>query len=368
MLRSRSTIGAPSLRAGLGYAVHALLVAVGLIAADVSFAQDEAAQQQPASAPGAGQVTTAPADRQPVLAKVLEVHGDVEHAPLDSNEWQPCKQGDEYPAETKIRTGVRSSIKLQIGQEEPYTAMLVEAVGLTYLSEAYKTEDTKRVRVGVGYGKIRAGVAEGGLKSDFTVDSPVATLSKRGTWNFGLAFERGTDRFEIFLLDYGLVDALSKITGERRGLKPGELVTQAMRRWLDQAQILRNVSVVDILGQSDIQIAFNRIRQDGLGVLGPGEGRAVFIDLSNVSARNEFARLARGWLAPGGVAHGVERPTQALVRPEGFFGTGRGDQLIDLLIEQNTFLVDKGFAKPGCYKVRRSALESWLKSHDRGNR
>jgi len=344
---------------------HGLLAVVILLVAGAAWAQDEPAAQEPASAPAGQQPTTAPAEQQPVMARVIDVHGDVQHAPVDSREWQPCKVGDEYAQGTKISTGVRSSIKLQIGQEEPYTALLIEAVGLTYLSESYKTKETKRVRVGVGYGKIRAGVAEGGLKSDFTVDSPVATLSKRGTWNFGLAYERGTDRFEVFLLDYGLVDALNKITGERRGLAPRELVTQAMRRWLDQAQILRNTPVPDILGQGDIEVAFNRIGLDGLGVLGPGEGRAVLINLSNTTARNEFARLARSLLPPLQPPHAVERPN---LRPEGFFGTGRGDQLIDLLIEQNSALSQKGFAKPGHYKFRRSALEGWLRKHDQGGR
>jgi len=54
------------------------------------------------------------------------------------------------------------------------------------------------------------------------VDSPVATLSKRGTWDFGLFYERGTDRFEIFLLDQGLVDAFSKLTGQHRQVLPQE--------------------------------------------------------------------------------------------------------------------------------------------------
>jgi hypothetical protein len=333
----------------------AILAALGLFG--TAFAQ-----QRPASQP-----TTAPAETQPLTARVIEIHGDVQHATLDSSNWQPCKLDDEYPQETKIRTGLRSSIKLQIGRERPYTALLIESVGLTYISEAYKTTDSKRVRIGVGYGKIRAGVAEGGLKSDFTVDSPVATLSKRGTWNFGLSYERGTDRFQVFLLDQGLVDALNKLTGYRRALERGELVTQAMRRWLDQAQILRNVPVPDILGQGDIEVAFNRIGQAGLGVTGPGQGRAVLINLSNSSASEEFARLIRRRLQPlpglPPLPGGLPR-----ARPEGFFGTGRGDQLIDIMIDTGSSLSQNGFAKPGTYNFRRSALETWLQSHNQPGR
>ena len=96
----------------------------------------------------------------------------------------------------------------------------------------------------MGYGRIRAGVAEGGLKSDFTVDSPIATLSKRGTWGFTLFYERDTDYFDIGLTDRGLVEAINKLTNERRMLNPKELVTSAMRAWLSRFSRPRSVSAV----------------------------------------------------------------------------------------------------------------------------
>jgi hypothetical protein len=328
-----------------------LFIAFGLLAVSVV-----AAQQQPA----AEQPTTAPAEaKQPIMARVIELHGDVKYAPLESQDYKPCQLNDEYPPETKIITGVRSSIKLQIGEEEPYTCMLIEAVGKTILSEAYKTQTTKRVRVGVGYGRIRAGVAEGGLKSDFTVDSPVATLSKRGTWGFTLFYERDTDYFEIGLTERGLVEAINRLTRERRAVNPKELVTAAMRLWLDQAQFQRNVPVPDVLGQGDIEVAFNRLQQDGLGVLQPGEGKAVLINLSNDSARADFADLARRFLPPG-----QPLELRGNLRAEGFFGTGRGDQLIEVMIEANNPLAQQGFARPGAYKFRRAALESWLRDYN----
>jgi hypothetical protein len=239
--------------------------------------------------------------------------------------------------------------------------MLIEAVGKTILSEAYKTKDTKKVRVGVGYGRIRAGVAEGGLKSDFTVDSPVATLSKRGTWGFTLFYERDTDYFDIGLTDRGLVEAINKLTRQRRAVNPKELVTSAMRMWLSQAQFERNVSIVDILGQGDIDVAFNRLQQNGLGVLQPGGGEAVVLNLSNEMARGRFADLARHYLPALPPPGGAQRPA----RPEGYFGTGRGDQLIEVLIEANNPLAQQGFAQPGRYKFRRAVLENWVRQHDR---
>ncbi len=330
-----------------------VFTALGVLAAAVVGGQDQPAPEQPAA--------EAPAEaKQPIVARVIELHGDVKYAPLDSQDYKPCQLNDEYPERTKIITGVRSSIKLQIGDEEPYTCMLIEAVGKTILSEAYKTEATKRVRVGVGYGRIRAGVAEGGLKSDFTVDSPVATLSKRGTWGFTLFYERDTDYFDIGLTDRGLVQAINRLTRERRAVNPKELVTAAMRLWLDQAQFERNVPIPDILGLGDIEVAFNRLQQDGLGVLQPGEGKAVLINLSNESARADFADLARRFVPSGGPPD-----LRGNLRAEGFFGTGRGDQLIEVMIEANNPLVQQGLARPGGYKFRRAALESWLRDYNR---
>jgi hypothetical protein len=296
------------------------------------------------------QPATQPAGRTPIKARVLEVRGDVKHAPLDSTDWQACQVDDEYPEQTVILTGVRSSVKFQIGDDNTYTALVIDPVSQTILSEAYRTADTKRVRIGVGYGRMRAGVAEGGLKSDFTVDCPVATLSKRGTWDFGLFYERGTQHFEIFLLDQGLVEALDKLTQQRRTLQPHELVTQAMRRWADEAQLLRNVPIADMLGQSDIEVAFNELEN-------PEGGMMVLLDLSSSFAATSFSELIRTQLPLTPIR---QVPIRTRARPEGFFGTGRGDELVPLIIEANSPLAQKGFARPGKYTFRRSALENWL--------
>lgn len=317
------------------------------------------AQDQPADTPATDQPPPASesSGKQPIMARVIEVHGDVKWAPLDSQEYKPCALDDEYPEKTKIITGVRSSVKLQIGEEEPYTCMLIDAVGKTVLSEAYKTQDTKTVRVGVGYGRIRAGVAEGGLKSDFTVDSPVATLSKRGTWGFTLFYERDTEFFEIGLTERGLIEVINKMTQERRILNPRELITSAMRAWLDQIQFDRNVAIPDIFGQGDIGVVFNRLEQSGLGVLAPGSGQQTLLNLSTPQARAAFAETLRG-LLPAGTLTPPQINTG--LRAEGFFGTGRGDDLVEVMIEHNNPLSQKGFARPGLYKFRRDAVQNWM--------
>ena len=321
------------------------------------------ASGQEKAAPSSAPAASGPVERVGVTAKVIEVRGDAQWSPLDPIEWKPVKTGDEFPEMTQIRTGLRASVKLQIGKEEPYSAMVVESVSKVVLSEAYKTTDTKRVRVGVGYGKIRAGVAEGGLKSDFTVDSPVATLSKRGTWNFGLFYERDTNRFEVFLLDRGLVDALDKQTGERRTVQSGEFVTQAMRRWFDQAQYQRNIPVSDILGQGDIEVAFNQLGDSGLGILNPDGAQNVLIGLNTARAQQVFASQARQNLTPLPGNNGGGTPSGPLTRIEGFFGTGRGNELIPIVIDANAGF--GGSTRSGKYLFRRSALEGWLSRNRR---
>lgn len=308
----------------------------------------------------AGQASQPVAAKTTIKAKAIEVNGSVDWAALDSNDWKAVKLNDEFNEKTKFRTGVKSSLKLQIGDEAPYSCLLVDAVGKTVLSEAWKDADTKRVRVGVAYGKVRAGVAEGGLKSDFTVDSADATLSKKGTWGFELFYSRD-GQFEIGLTEFGLVEALSKVTGERRDVQPGQLVTQAMRRWLDQAQF-KNVPVADVLGQSNIEVAFNRLDAEGLGVTGVGSGRSVLVDLSNANARNQFSQIAQQSLQNAPPLLLPPGQVQTL-RSEGFFGTGRGDQLISFIIDSRTENLKQIFPNGGRFQIRRDALESWVKAN-----
>ena len=318
---------------------------VVLLGVSVAWGQDQAATQ-PASQPAG----------TPITARVLAVKGDVQYKPFEGETWAPCKVDDEYPQETMIRTGVRSSLQLQVGDDDTFTAVVVESATKTVLSELFRTEKRKRVRIGVGYGKVRAGVVEGGLESDFTVDSPVATLSKRGTWDFGLFYERGTDRFQISLHDRGLVEAFDRVTGTTRRVLPRETVTEVMRRWMDQSQLARNVAVPDILGQGNIEVAFNRMRTDGLRVLDPEGGSTVLIDLSSSMSQQSFTQQANAALIPL-AALGSQRRQ---MRPEGYFGTGRGDQLVPIIIESNSPLAKQGYAQPGRYMIRRDALEGWL--------
>lgn len=292
------------------------LVLVAVLAA-AALAQD-APQSRPA---------TQPAARAPIFAEVIEVHGDVRAAAAGSQTWQKVGLHDRFAAGTRLLTGIRSSVKLRVGQGEPYTCVLIDQVGLTVLSEAWRSRRLKRVRLGVGFGRVRAGVAEGGIESDFTIDCPVATLSKRGTWGIELYYERATDYFEVGLSDRGLLEVIDRLRAQRRLVQPHEVVNAAMRRWLDQAPLRFNVAVPDMLGQGQMQIAFHRSRVEGLGVLNPGAGRQNVLTLRRlIPPRTLLQALRRGQLPPAAAARFVP------LRAEGFFGTGRGDELLGAIL------------------------------------
>ena len=59
----------------------ASVLVMGLLCVGTVMAQDEAATTQP---------TSAPADREPVQATVIEVQGDVQYAALGSTDWKSC--------------------------------------------------------------------------------------------------------------------------------------------------------------------------------------------------------------------------------------------------------------------------------------
>jgi len=126
------------------------LLGIVLVLATSSLLAQEASPAP--AAPAASQPASAPVERTPITARAIEVRGDVKHAPLGSEDWKACEVDEEYPEQTVILTGLRSSVKLQIGSDDTYTLLVVEPASKTLLTEAYTTADAKRVNIGVGYG------------------------------------------------------------------------------------------------------------------------------------------------------------------------------------------------------------------------
>ncbi len=275
---------------------------------------------------------TAPATRPAGIdaafeARIEQVWGSVSTARVDAQgvrgEWRPAKDGDLLPAGTWIRTRVRSKVLLTFGDD---TAVLIERATLASIDQFHRAGDAKVIKLGLGHGAVRAGVAETTLRSDMTIESPIATLSKKGTMVFRFEYLPGSRQFIISLTDEGLVEALHEDTGETYTVRPGTYVTEAMMRWIDRATFDRVLYVIDPYGQTNPEAWFNAMNTTGIIVVEPGGGATGWSlehrqggELAAVDAANRDA-IRRSAGAPGFL------PPQAGVieRPEGNFGTGRG--------------------------------------------
>src|SRR5205085_2859087 len=103
-------------------------------------------------------------------------------------------------------------------------------------------------------------------------ETPTATLSKRGTMDFGISYEPSTGRFRVYLNKEGLIEVLKKTTGQSAVLQPGQYVTDAMRAWIDTLTNDRWVPVIDTVGASNAELVFNQIHESGMAVVEPGYG------------------------------------------------------------------------------------------------
>ena len=228
----------------------------------------------------------------PLQAKVVEVVGDVKTAPvgtspLDAKAWKPVKADDKLSAGTLIRTGLRSRLVLQFGDD---TIISVKRVTLASIDAFYKTKTTKTTRLGLGYGAVRGGSTEGRLRSDLVIDSTVATLAKRGTEGFEMTVEPYTGRFAISLAREGLVEALQKATGQRRLVRPGEYANDMniAKMWIRQDQFDRHVRFFAAESVTTADLDFSVANATGYGSIAPGAGNQTM----NLAGRAERQLVA----------------------------------------------------------------------------
>lgn len=109
-------------------------------------------------------------------ATVSSVTGKVEVQ--KNGAWLPVKAGDKLPQGSVVQTGFKSELVLKIKESEVKVAPLTR-VTIEQLAEKEEKDETSLF---VDTGSVKSSVNKaGGRKTGFTVRSPVATASVRGT-------------------------------------------------------------------------------------------------------------------------------------------------------------------------------------------
>ncbi len=275
--------------------------------------------QAPATQPAVAAAT------QPVgspgQARVILVTGNVSFATVNAQgergDWRPAKVGDLLPAGTQIRTQIRSKVGLSFGDN---TVVVIDRATLASIDQYQRTGDSQTVGLGLGHGMIRGSAVETALRSDMTIQTPTATLSKRGTRDFGIEYDPSTGRFQAWLGGEGLVEAINWLTAQSRLVRPGQYATQAMLRWIETLSTDRWVPVVDTFGMTSSEMTFNREQgqNSGLAVTNPGGGATTFAGPGASTPLSVSGTAQQGTqILPLNIAPGVT----VIPRPEGNFGT-----------------------------------------------
>jgi hypothetical protein len=111
-------------------------------------------------------------------AVIRETSGTVEIKAPGSRDWVPARSGQSIARTSVISTGFKSTAVIALGNSllsvQPLTRLTVE--------EIQETAGNERVNINLQTGRIRADVKPpAGGKTEFTVRSPSATASVRGT-------------------------------------------------------------------------------------------------------------------------------------------------------------------------------------------
>jgi hypothetical protein len=123
------------------------------------------------------------------LGVIREITGTVEVKTPASPDWVPAARGMQLAKSSSISTGIRSTAVIALGN----STITVRPLTRLTLEELVRNQDTEQVDIRLRSGRVRTEVApptEG--KTNFTVRSPSATASVRGT-----SFELDTERVRV---------------------------------------------------------------------------------------------------------------------------------------------------------------------------
>jgi len=111
-------------------------------------------------------------------ATIREMTGTVELKQSGSEVWRPARAGDRLAEATMISTGFKSTAILTVGS----STLTVRPLTRLSLASLMSTDTTETINVGLGAGRVKVDVKPpAGSRANFTVTTPSATASVRGT-------------------------------------------------------------------------------------------------------------------------------------------------------------------------------------------
>ena len=115
---------------------------------------------------------------QKPTAVIREMTGTVELKKAGKTEWVAAKPGETIEESTIISTGFRSTVVLSVG----HSSIVVRALTRLSLETLMNRDANEVINLGLATGRIRATVnPPSGAKTDFSIRTPSATASVRGT-------------------------------------------------------------------------------------------------------------------------------------------------------------------------------------------
>lgn len=257
----------------------------------------------------------------PIEAVAVRIKGQVRAAPVgakptDADAWKPVQVGDTLTQGMQVMTGLGSELILRIGDEEPYTELKIGRQSLVSLDLLFKTAERKASLVTLGHGDVTIAVDVGGLESDFVVDTPVATLSKRGTEGLYFRYVPLVHEIEAGILETG--SGLGYLYRKRDGR--GQAFGRGQRTNLNLpplTETLRRGRLVNFLDPSALRgwdVIFNfRQGNTGFGALVAAQGSGFLSEIGRLpSSQLVDQALGETEARLNNLLGAIDQPTQPI--------------------------------------------------------
>jgi len=211
-------------------------------------------------------------------AVIREMTGTVELKKSGSVNWTQAKAGDIIEKATIVSTGFKSSALLTVGN----STLMVRPLTRLSLEELMNQNETETINISLSTGRVKVDVKPpAGSKASFTVQSPAATASVRGT-----SFEMDTESIQVL---EGAVSYVPTLAAAGATIRP-VTVSAGEESWVDSDTGLAvapasaaesSRTLPSLAGQNAGTIPENGTRTDNSGSLGIGVdiGGSLFINV-----------------------------------------------------------------------------------------